>query len=266
MRILITFLCFVFYLCPDISYGQNISNDNPIEITADEAIEWLRDDHIYQARGNAMAKKGNIQISADTLQAFHDPDDSSKITEIHANNNVVITRDKEKATSDKAVYNIFDETVILTGSNLTIRSPDGAVTAQKQIEYNLKNRIAKAQGNAQASDGTNTITADVLSAFFGTNNQQETTLNKVTAQGHVRIETPTDIIKADKASYNLILEEANAQGHVILMRDNNQLSGNRAIVNLKTGVSQLLSEPDNDQTRVRALFYPNENGKSFEIK
>ncbi len=51
----------------------NVSEDRPIEVSADHGIEWQQDAQVYIARGNAMAKRGKTEVHADTLTAHYRP-------------------------------------------------------------------------------------------------------------------------------------------------------------------------------------------------
>ena len=47
------------------------SKDKPIEINADEGIEWSQKQKVYGARGNARASQGRVTVSANTLTAHY---------------------------------------------------------------------------------------------------------------------------------------------------------------------------------------------------
>ena len=51
----------------------SVSEDRPIEVSADHGIEWQQDAQVYIARGNAMAKRGTTEVHADTLTAHYRP-------------------------------------------------------------------------------------------------------------------------------------------------------------------------------------------------
>ncbi len=252
------FAAFFLSLSP-FALAQASPKGDPVEITADEAIEWLRDENLYRARGNAIAKQKNISVSAETLSAFYDPEDNRNITEIHADGGVAIESNGQKAVGDKGVYNVQTQVARLTGSNLSVKASGAAVTARESLEYHLVQRKAIARGQAQASDGENTINAAVLTAWLMNNAQGKTVLKQVTATGGIRIETPTEIILGDKGHYDAANETATVEGNVKITRGDNQLNGDKAVVNLKTGVSQLLAQPGGKQERVRALFYPGDD-------
>lgn len=257
MKLIITLIALLLW--SPLTFAQDVKKADPVEITADEAIEWLRDENLYRARGNAMATQGDTSISSDSLSAFYDPENSKNITEIHADGNVVIQSKGQKAVGDKGVYNIQTRVMRVTGTNLSVTTAQATVTAQESLEYDANSRKAIAKGNATASDGTNVITSRTLSAWLGNNAQGKTILKKVTANGGIRIKTPTEIILGDSGTYDAVAETATIQGNVRITRDKNQLNGDHAVVNLKTGVSQLLAAPGAKKQRVRALFYPGDD-------
>jgi lipopolysaccharide export system protein LptA len=48
-------------------------NGKPVDIEADDGIEWQQNNDVYIARGNARATRGQSTIFADTLMAFYRP-------------------------------------------------------------------------------------------------------------------------------------------------------------------------------------------------
>lgn len=259
MRYFLVFIIALLFYPSFVVAQETTATEEAVEITADEAIEWLRDDNLYRARGNALATQGETSVSANILSAYYNPQDSKDIQEIHADGNVVIQNRGQKAVGDKGVYNVKTGVMRVTGSNLSVTSDRATVTAQESLEYDTNARKAVAKGNAIASDDTNQIKASTITAWLANNGQGKTVLKKVTATGGIRIETPTEVILGDQGTYDAFAETATVEGNVRITRDNNQLNGDRAVVNLKTGVSQLLASPDGSQKRVRALFYPGDD-------
>ena len=47
------------------------SGDKPIEINAEQGIEWQQNNRAYIARGNARAAQGDVAVLADTLTAYY---------------------------------------------------------------------------------------------------------------------------------------------------------------------------------------------------
>ena len=62
------------------------NNDEPIEIFADDGIEWHKNKNKYVALGNAKALSGSLSVESDKIEAFYKENDSSSmnITEVRA--------------------------------------------------------------------------------------------------------------------------------------------------------------------------------------
>ena len=60
---------------PAIAQSLNITsggeNGGPVEILADDGIEWRQDDNIFIARGNAQAIRDTVTVSADLLRIYY---------------------------------------------------------------------------------------------------------------------------------------------------------------------------------------------------
>ena len=52
---------------PGAGSGQGL----PIAVDADQAIEWHQEQKAYVARGNAVAKRGDVTITGNTLVAYY---------------------------------------------------------------------------------------------------------------------------------------------------------------------------------------------------
>ncbi|HJN24507.1 MAG TPA: hypothetical protein QGG18_02235, partial [Rhodospirillales bacterium] len=67
-------------LAQGLNFGSGDS-DVPIEVYADEGIEWQQDTLTFLARGNARAIRGDVTVHGDELHAFYRklPDGGSEI-------------------------------------------------------------------------------------------------------------------------------------------------------------------------------------------
>lgn len=250
--------------------GNMGSSKDPVEITADDAIEWLRNDHVYRARGAAQAKQGDTTINADMLEASYDPAVGEQdIQTISAIGNVKIVSADRNITADKGVYDLKSGLLTLTGSNIRLSAPDMYVTAQDKVTYNSTENKASAIGNAVIVTQERTLKAQQIDAWFskdknGSDNQKNNktgNLKRATARGNVIIQTAKEILQANSADYNAVTQEAVVTGNVRLTQGENHLQGERAVVNMKNGVSQLFGGSSNTANgtsggRVKALFFP----------
>jgi lipopolysaccharide export system protein LptA len=256
------------------------SNNLPIEIEADQGIEWQRDLQIYLARGNAKATRGEITVYGDTLTAHYrpragakaqaanakagnaqstsdNPTGSTEIYQLEANGNVRIATPTETAYADRAVYDTDQSVIVLLGRNLKLETKTDVLTARDSLEYWDKRLLAVARGNAVASrtNEDKSIRADTLSAQFGEVTGQGQKLQRVDAFGNVEVRTALEVARGEKGVYLADRELATLIGNVRITRGDNQLNGDVAEVDMKTGVSRLLNTAGG-QARVRGLFVP----------
>lgn len=239
------------------------SNDAPLEITGQQALEWDQTAKLYKAVGGAKATQGNFSVSADEMQAHYETD-QSELTTIDALGNVVIESEGRIAKGEKAVYDMRTSDAVLTGGNLSFTAPDTSVTARDKFTVNTKTNVFNAYGNAvatQTQDGqTRKISGDHLSATFAKDAAGKTALSSMTATGNVAIKAGEDNVKGDKAVYNAVTQQAEVTGaNVVLTRGPNILTGEKATVDMNTNVSKLYG---GTAAPAKAVFYPNSNKKT----
>ena len=247
-------LLILFVLTPLYAHAQ------PIEISADNALEWHREKQQYIAKGNAIATQNDTKIQADTLTAHYSSDtgSQSEITKIIAEGNITITNPDGVITGEHGVYMVADQHATLTGENLKLTGEKTIVEASDTFEYWATEQKFTAKGNAKIIEENRTLTSDEITAWFMTKEETQNTdtngLKEAEAIGNVIITTDTDKAFGDTGHYDGIKEIATLKGNVKLHREKNVLNGDRAVVNLKTGISQLFSDSKNG--RVTGKFFP----------
>lgn len=236
------------------------SADGPLEITADNGIEWRRDERIYIARGNARAARGEVTVLADELQALYREGDNSDIYQVMAIGNVRIFTPRERVSGDRAVYNLDQAKIVITGNDLKLETQTDTITAEESLEYYEREQRAVARGDAVVVREDQRLAADFMEAFFteGPEGGNDLVLERVDAIGDVRISTPKDFARGDTGVYYADREVATLEGDVRITSGENQLNGGYAEVNLKTGVSRMMGAPGGGGTRVRGLLLPQE--------
>jgi lipopolysaccharide export system protein LptA len=239
------------------------ASDQPLQVDADQGIEWLRDQSLYIARGNAKATRGPVTVHADTLIARYreKPGGSSEIYQLEAVGNVRIVSTNETAYADRAVYDGDQSVLVLTGKNLKLVTRQDTITARDSLEYWEKRQLAVARGNAEAVRDQKRIKADVLSAQMAEGANKELKLRRVDAFGNVDVRTDQEVARGEKGVYMVEQGTATLIGDVKITRGQNQLNGAIAEVNLNTGTSRILSGPQGS-ARVRALVVPNQQPKA----
>jgi len=239
-------------------------SDQPLEINAEDGIEWNRNDKTYVARGNARAASGDVEVLADVLTAYYrEPAEGQQgDTEIYlleATGNVRINAPEGTVYGDKGQYKLDEQVFVMTGDDLRLISKEDVVTARDSLEYWEGERKAVARGKAHATHEDKQIKADLLTANFAENPQGDLEVNRIDAAGNVEIMTAKEYARGRKGTYFVDTELATLEGEVKITQGENQLDGDYAEVNMATGISRLLGAPpgSSEQPRqVKALVLP----------
>jgi len=256
-------MTFLIFLSSKISESQQLTNfDNsngPIEIFADDGIEWHKNKSKYVALGNAKALSGTLSVESDKIEAFYKENDSSNmnITEVRAKKNVVVKDKKMKITGGEyAEYKIIKDYFFINGKNIILTSEKNILKSNKKLEYWRSKNIAIATGKAEAKkDNEFIVLADKLVWYLQERNQK-TTVKKLLGFNNVSIKTNNEVAFSDKAIYNNNTEICKLFGNVKLQRGESFLIGEYAEVDLRSGISKLLPAPGTklNENKVRALI------------
>ncbi len=262
--------------------GAGGGSPKPTEITADKSLEWYQDQHLYVARDNAKAVRGDLTVEADTLtaherekppaapgaapqpqpQATQTPGDigGGDIDKMTADGNVRITTSRAHVYGDHAVYDTDKHVAFVTGDHLKYETDKETVTAKDSLEYWEDRKLAVARGHAVAIRGDRHVEGDVLLAQFRDEPNGQSQLHTMTAEGHVTVITKSDVSRGDKAVYDVSRNIAILTGNVRITRaDGTELAGDVGEVDFATNQSRLMNEGSG---RVRALLTPKSTTKA----
>ena len=244
------------------------SGDKPLEINAEEGIEWRRNEQVYIARGNVEAIRGDLTIYADVMTAHYGKTEAgnSDIDRIDVEGNVRIVSPTETVYGDRGVYDVANGVLVLVGDDLRLEGEQDTISARDSLEYWELKRMAVARGDALAVRADKRIRADVLSAHFEPDAADNLVLTRIDAYGNVRISTATEFASGDRGVYYVEREFATLTGSVKITREDNQLNGQYAEIDMKTGVSRLLAGPPGTKStaRVHGLIVPKRKPKTDE--
>jgi len=267
----------------------NVSEDRPIEISADGGIEWQQDAQIYIARGNAKAKRGTTEVYADTLTAHYRPSKGTggetEIYRLNADGHVTIKGERQTVVGDQAVYDVDQQIGIVTGKTLKMTTATDVVTARDSLEWYDQKQVAVARGDAVAVRDTKRIRADVLTAHMTKekpqpaarkpekpatamakprdsatplgNTDEGSKISRVDAQGNVLVSTETDVGQGDFGVYNADSGIATLLGNVTVTRGPNAIRGQYAVMDLNNNISRMMAAPataGTPPTPVQGLF------------
>jgi lipopolysaccharide export system protein LptA len=235
-------------------------NGGPVEITADESLEWNETEQVYIARGNAMATRQDFTVTADKLSAFQKKTTTggTEVYKLVAEGNVKIVTTKQQVYGDRAVYDVDARAAVVTGRGLKFVSGNTIVTARDRLEYSEIRQMAVARGRAIAIQGTRRVEGDVLTAAFRKQPNGELELQQMTAEGNVVVVTPSDVARGQRAIYDMQRNVAVMTGGVQVTRGQSQLEGAVAEVDFASGLSRIMNDGTAKNGRVRALLVPNQ--------
>jgi lipopolysaccharide export system protein LptA len=271
----------------------NPNDSQPIEIRADSGIEWQQATKTYIARGHAVAIRGPTEVHADTLIAHYRevkgaaPGNAGGNTEIYridAEGNVVIRKEGETITGERAVYDVDQAVGVVTGKNLKMTTATDTITARDRFDWYDQKQIGVARGDAVAIRNGKTIRADVLTGYMvktpaapgkpgekpkpvpaaakpaaakGAPGADDSKLSRVDAQGHVVVTNGADVGQSDYGVYNAQTGIVTLIGNAVITRDKDVIRGQYAVMDLNTNVSRMMpssaGEPGQHQ-QVRGLF------------
>ncbi len=250
-----------------LSFSQQLSNinsDKPIEIFADEGIEWHKNKNKYVAIGNAKAVSGSLSLKSDRIEAFYNEKekDGMNIKEVRAKKNVVVEDNKMKIIGgDYAEYKTQKDYFLIQGKRIVLTSESNVLKSKEKLEFWRSKNIAIATGKAEAKKNSPnkedefTVLADKL-VWYLKDSEKKTTVKKMLGFKNVSIKTNNEVAFSDKAIYNNETEICKLFGNVKLQRGESFLLGEYAEVDLKSGISKLLPYPGKmpNENKVKALI------------
>jgi lipopolysaccharide export system protein LptA len=246
--------------------GVDSNSKEPIEISADNGIEWKRDARTYTARGNAIAKQGDTTVAGDTLIAYLDAQD--EVMRWEAMGNVKIENNQSTSYGDHAEYTEAKRLLVLTGKNLKTVTDNETVTARDEIEYWRDKEVVVAKGNVvivQPKKNT-TVHSDEATAFFRDKVDDPATpedesgdqeVYQIEAQGNVRVDRNEQTAFSDHLAYDPNTDIALLTGNVVIHDKDNTYRGGRAELDMTKNISRLL--PAAEGQRVITVIKPKEN-------
>ncbi|WP_299437915.1 hypothetical protein [uncultured Rhodospira sp.] len=256
------------------AWGQGATvgaGDAPIEVFSDDGIEWRRDENMYIARGNAVAIQDEDRVRGDVLVAHYreTADGGTEIWRMEARGNARIETPGQTVTGATAVYEVDTGILVVRGGPLRMETESETVTASESLEYWSGERMAVARGDARVVRANgDTVDADVLTGYFANDDADPGTgdadqgdapgghgLERMEAFGGVIITTAQEVVRGDRAVYDVAAGVATVDGDVTISTETDQFAGERAVMDLNTGVSTLRGGGDDD-SRARALIAP----------
>ncbi len=236
------------------------SNKLPVDVQADNAIEWHQDEKAYVARGNASAVRGTTTVYADVLTAYYreTKDKGTNVYRMTAEGNVHVVSPSQQVFGEHGVYDTDRQLGVMTGAGLKLVTQSDVVTARDSLEYYDNTKLAVARGDAIAVRNLNRMRADTLVAQFKEDANGNLVMERLDGIGNVLITTPTDVALCDRVMYSISTDVAVLIGDVKITRGDDQVNGDAAEMNMKTHVNRVLS----GGRRVEGLLTPQQTDQN----
>ena len=259
---LIFLTCFSLKVLAD---EVNKESSSELSVEADISLEWFEKEKYYLAKGNVVLKKDGLTLKANMVRANYAIENGENVLKnITAKEEVILTKDKSKATGQFMTYDVEKKIAVISGSFQTFSSPTGYVESKKIIMFDdLKNK-AEANGNVKIIlSNKSVIYADNVKADFTT---KDKSLKKAVAKGNVIIENKVKgrKSKADVGIYNSSDETVRLSGNVTIINQSSIINGSKGITNLKTGISNIIGDPKKKK-RVKGIFSPIKKQKKGDM-
>lgn len=269
----------------------DMSSGGPVAITARDGFEWRQAEQMVVAEGDARAVRDNVTVIADRLVARYRrkaggapaaaptpglgvaDSGGNEIYRLEAQGNVRIFTATDEAVGDRAIYDIDQAVMVMTGRALRLTTPQQVLTARDSLEYWSARQMAVGRGNAVVvTTDARRLAADVLVAYLDNRPDGAAPpapapapapgdpplaggkLKRLEAYGNVEARTATDIVRGDRALYLPDTGIARVLGNVRVTSGQNQINGPAADVNMRTGVARIIADPGG---RVQGVIVPN---------
>ena len=121
-----------------------------------------------------------------------------------------------------------------------------------EMQWNDKERIAYALGNAVAIQGDRKIKADKLIVYLEKNNGTNEII-LIKAEGNIIFTTINELATGEMATYDFVKNNIIIKNNVTLKKNDNIMKGDILKMNLNTGISEISSKKDSKKVKMRFL-------------
>jgi lipopolysaccharide export system protein LptA len=165
--------------------GIDLTQGGPIQITAQDGIDWRQAEQVVIAKGDAKAVRGNVTVTADRLLAWYrkkgateaaqpvttgltgaTDTEGNEVYRMRAEGHVHIFTPTDQAWGDQATYDLDQAVLVMTGHGLKLTTPNDTLTSRDTLEYWSDKHMAVARGDAVVvTNDARRISADTLVAY-----------------------------------------------------------------------------------------------------
>lgn len=148
-----------------------MANDNPIEVTADTALEWNRAQSTFTAKGNAVITQGDNIIRAENIIAnYLDNGDGIVIQNVVATPNAVVKQGADTLTAQSVTANFKDGILhdVIAKGGVVLKNEKETLYGDV-ANYDAIKRIIIVKGNVKIEQGQNILKGNRAEFNLNTN-------------------------------------------------------------------------------------------------
>ena len=124
-----------YFATPALAQDVSALGDGPLALDAADGVEWRREERIFVAEGDAVARQGGVTIKADRLVAAYRESVAGKleIFRVDAEGGARVESGSDVATGARAIFDLDRSTVVFSGGGLKYANADSTVTANRTL-------------------------------------------------------------------------------------------------------------------------------------
>lgn len=241
--------------------GRHIINTSQGILTAEKETRFFQNEHKSVSQGNVIVRKDNNVFYADVVTAYYTA--KNELERVEADGNIRILMSKgspvglapkqnsgmAQASAEAFEYMKNGNILVLKGPHV-ITTSDGVLTAEQETRYFQDAQKSVSIGNVVIKQADNTLRADMMTAYYGKNNE----LKKVEATGNVKVVTPKGTAVGEKGIYTPDNAKVELIGKVQIEQQGNFINGDRAETDLNTQISKITGDKKTGG-RISGTFY-----------
>ena len=226
MKIIIIYFFLFFSILQARELGQT-------EITTEEGVEVYQKEKYYLLKKNVKIESDNFKLTAQKVKAYFDKD-LYDIVDIYSEENVILESNQGlRVLGDEVDFNVKNEIINIRGKNSFLQNDEITMTSDGSIDLNNTSGEFKLYGlNSKLITNEIKITGEDIKGKY-INIKGENIIDKLNVQDktQVNIKTKTSNMFAKRATYNKQKNIMELFENVLIIRDNESISGDYAKMN-----------------------------------
>ncbi len=221
-------------------------------IKAEQGFEWQKGAGRFVARGNVRVHRGHVMLNTDTLTvSSYAVKTPAELFWWRAVGNTRLAFSSGIFSGEIADYDVHEKILFLGGHPLHIETATETLTAHTGVEYREEQQSAVARGDVHVVTKEGSLLQLNIGIIFFQKTIQPILEKPLFIGEEIKFETDKEIICGERGIYSLDTSIAIIMNSVNIATHNVKMTGERAVVNTKNGLSRLYRALQNPKKPVR---------------